>query len=62
MAELRPVMEALPAQVEAKPKRARKPKVEADVAPAQVADLEVAAKPKRARAPRATKAPGAEVA
>ncbi len=56
------VMEALPAQVEAKPKRARKPKVEADVAPAQVADSEVAAKPKRARAPRATKAPGAEVA
>jgi len=52
----------LPAQVEAKPKRSRKPKVEADVVPAQVADLEVAAKPKRARAPRATKAPGAEVA
>ena len=57
-----PVMEALPASVEAKPKRARKPKVEADIAPDAVADLEVASKPKRARAPRATKASGADVA
>jgi hypothetical protein len=57
-----PVMEALPAPVEAKPKRARKPKVEADAPADVVADLEVAAKPKRTRASRATKTPGAEVA
>jgi sec-independent protein translocase protein TatB len=57
-----PVMEALPAPVEAKPKRARKPKAVADVAPDVVADLEVAAKPKRTRASRGTKEPGAEVA
>jgi hypothetical protein len=55
-------MEALPAPVEAKPKRSRKPKVEAGIAPDVVADLEIATKPKRVRAPRATKAPGAEVA
>jgi hypothetical protein len=55
-------MEALPAPVEAKPKRARKPKAVAYVAPDVVADLEVAAKPKRARASRAAKTPGAEVA
>ena len=57
-----PVMEAVPEPVEAKPKRVRKPKVEADIVPDVVADIEVAAKPKRARAPRATKASGAEVA
>ena len=57
-----PVMEALPASVEAKPKRSRKPKVEADIVPDVGADLEAAAKPKRARAPRATQAPGADVA
>jgi len=60
--EQAPVMEALPASVEAKPKRARKPKVEADGAPAVVADAEIAVKPKRTRTPRAAKAPGAEVA
>jgi len=57
-----PAMEGLPAPVEAKPKRARKPKVEADGAPAVVADAEIEAKPKRARPPRATKTSGAEVA
>ncbi len=60
--EQAPVMEALPAPSEAKPKRARKPKVEADGAPAVVADAEIAVKPKRTRTPRAAKAPGAEVA
>ncbi len=57
-----PVMEALPAPAEAKPKRARKPKVEAVLGPEHVADAEVEAKPKRARSPRATKTSGAEVA
>ena len=61
-----PVMEVLAAPIEsgpeAKPKRTRKPKVEALVAPEIAAEAEVAAKPKRARAPRASKASGAEVA
>jgi hypothetical protein len=57
-----PMMEALPTPVEAKPKRARKPKVESVVAPENVVDAEVEPKPKRTRAPRASKAPGAEVA
>lgn len=61
-----PVMEVLAAPIEsapeAKPKRTRKPKVEALVAPEIATEAEVAAKPKRARAPRASKASGAEVA
>lgn len=61
-----PVMEVLAAPIEsapeAKPKRTRKPKVEALVVPEIAAEAEVAAKPKRARAPRASKASGAEVA
>lgn len=61
-----PVMEALPAQVEAapvaKPKRTRKPKVDAAQAPEVAAEAEGAVKPKRVRAPRASKTSGAEVA
>lgn len=61
-----PVMEALPAPAEgageAKPKRTRKPKAEADAAPALIADTEGVAKPKRVRASRASKTSGAEVA
>lgn len=57
-----PVMEALAAPVEtapeAKPKRTRKPKVEAVAAPEVVVEADAAAKPKPARAPRATKASG----
>lgn len=64
--EQTPVMEALPAPVEAsvetKPKRTRKPKVEAVAATETASDAEIVAKPKRARAPRAVKAPGAELA
>ncbi|AMS29659.1 MAG TPA: twin-arginine translocase subunit TatB [Hyphomonadaceae bacterium] len=61
-----PVLEVLAAPIEsapeAKPKRTRKPKVEALVVPEIAAEAEVAAKPKRARAPRASKASGAELA
>lgn len=61
-----PVMEALPAPVEAapeaKPKRTRKPKAEAVAVVEAEPEAQVAAKPKRARAPRAAKTSGAEVA
>ena len=61
-----PVMEALPAPVEAapeaKPKRMRKPKADAVAVVEAVPEAQVAAKPKRARTPRVAKASGAEVA